>query len=71
MEQKFVYRFYSTPCTVSMTELTNTKEWKGEAVPNYINCRHAFSLECRDRLVEASTIEMCTQRMEWDLVHVL
>jgi len=26
MEQQFLNKFYSTQCTVSMTELTNTKQ---------------------------------------------
>jgi len=37
MEQKFLNLFYSTQCVVSMTELTNTKQWKDEPVLDYIN----------------------------------
>ena len=54
-----------------MTELINTKQWKDESILNYINCWCALSLECKDQLSEASTIEMCTQGMHWDLLYVL
>jgi len=37
MEQEFLNRFYSTQCTVNMTKLKNTKQWKYEPVLNYIN----------------------------------
>ena len=37
MEQEFLNRFYSTQRTVSMIELTNTKQWKDEPVLDYIN----------------------------------
>ena len=70
-EHEFLNRFYSTQCTVSMTELTNTKQWKDEPVLNYINRWRSLSLECKDRLTEASAVEMCTQGMEWDLLYVL
>ena len=71
MEQEFLNRFYSTQLTVSMTELTNTKQWKDEPVLNYINCWHSLSLECKDRLSETSAVKMCAQGMEWDLLYVL
>jgi len=54
-----------------MTELTNTKQWKDEPVLDYINRWRALSLECKDRLSEASAVEMCTQGMHWDLLYVL
>jgi len=54
-----------------MTELTNTKQWKDELVLDYINCWRALILECKDRLSEASAVEMCTQGMHWDLLYVL
>ena len=38
MEHESLNRFCSTQCTVSMTELTNTKQWKDEPVLDYINC---------------------------------
>ncbi|KAL6313583.1 hypothetical protein AAG906_006951 [Vitis piasezkii] len=37
MEREFLNRFYSTRQTVSMMELTNTKQWKDESIVNYIN----------------------------------
>ena len=37
MEQEFLNRFYNTQCVVSMTELTNTRQWKDEPVLDYIN----------------------------------
>jgi len=54
-----------------MTELTNTKQWKDKPVLDYINHWHALGLECKDRLSEASVVEMCTQGMAWDLLYVL
>ena len=71
MKQEFLNRFYSTQCIVSMTEMTNRKQWKDEPVLDYINCWRALSLECKDRLSEASVIEMCTQSMHWDLLYIL
>lgn len=54
-----------------MTELTNTKQWKDEPVIDYISRWRALSLECKDRLSEISTAEMCTQWMNWDLLYIL
>ena len=71
MGQEFLNRFYSTQRIVSMTELTNTKQWKDEPVLDYINRWRALSLECKDRLSKASAVEMCTQGMHWDLLYVL
>ena len=71
MEHEFLNRFYSTQRTVSMTELTNTKQWKDEPVLDYINRWRSLSLECKDRLSEASAVEMCAQGTEWDLLYVL
>jgi len=30
-----------------------------------------LSLECKDRLFEASTMEMCIQGIKWDLLYIL
>jgi len=54
MEPEFLNKFYSTQLTISMTELTNTKQWKNEPVLDYINRWRALSLECKDRLSESS-----------------
>ena len=37
LEDEFLNRFYSTRRIVSMSELTNTKQWEDEAVIEYIN----------------------------------
>jgi len=37
MGQEFLNIFYSTQCTVSMTESTNTKQWKDEPLLDYVN----------------------------------
>ena len=71
MEQEFLNRFYNIQYTVSMTEMTNIKQWKDEPVLDYINCWHALSLECKDKLSEASIVEMCTQGMARELLYVL
>ncbi|KAI3465910.1 hypothetical protein Pfo_022573 [Paulownia fortunei] len=57
----FLNRFYSTRRTVSMIELTNSRQWKKEPVINYIN----------HRLSEASAIEICIQGMHWGLQYIL
>ncbi|KAA0035946.1 ty3-gypsy retrotransposon protein [Cucumis melo var. makuwa] len=61
MEIEFLNRFYSTRRVVSMMELTNTKQRKEEPVIDYINQCRALSLDCKDKLTELSTLEMCTQ----------
>ncbi|MCQ7416412.1 retrotransposon gag domain-containing protein, partial [Salmonella enterica] len=71
MEREFLNRFYSTRRTVSMTELTSTKQRKGEPVIDYINRWRALSLDCKDRLSEVSSVEMCTQGMHWGLLYIL
>ena len=71
MEQEFLNIFHSIQHTVNMTELTNTKQRKDEAVLDYINRWRALSLECKDRLSEGPTMEMCSQGMAWDLLYVL
>ncbi|KAL6319401.1 hypothetical protein AAG906_014076 [Vitis piasezkii] len=71
MEREFLNRFYSTRRTVSMMELTNTKQWKDEPVVDYINRWRSLSLDCKDRLSEVSTVEMCIQGMHWGLLYIL
>lgn len=71
LEKEFLNRFYSTRRTVSMMELTNTKQRKGEPVIDYINRWRALSLDCKDRLTELSAVEMCTQGMHWGLLYIL
>jgi len=71
LEGEFLNRFYSTRRTVSMMELTNTKQRKDEPVVDFINRWRALSLDCKDRLSETSAVEMCTQGMHWGLVYIL
>uniref|UniRef100_A0A2N9HH26 Uncharacterized protein n=1 Tax=Fagus sylvatica TaxID=28930 RepID=A0A2N9HH26_FAGSY len=71
MEREFLNRFYSTRRTVSMMELTNTKQWKDEPVVDYINRWRSLSLDCKDRLSETSGVEMCIQGMHWGLLYIL
>ncbi|KAL0345630.1 UNVERIFIED_CONTAM: hypothetical protein Sradi_4394300 [Sesamum radiatum] len=54
-----------------MGELTNTKQWKDELGIGYINRWRALSLNCKDKLSEASAIEMCIQGMHWGLIYIL
>ncbi|KAL0297868.1 UNVERIFIED_CONTAM: hypothetical protein Sangu_3175400 [Sesamum angustifolium] len=71
LEQEFLNRFYSTRRIVSMVELTNSRQWKEEPVIDYINRWRNLSLNCKDRLSEASAIEMCIQGMHWGLRYIL
>ncbi|VVA37242.1 PREDICTED: retrotransposon, partial [Prunus dulcis] len=71
MEREFLNRLYSTRRTVSMMELTNTKQWKDEPVVDYINRWRSLSLDCKDRLLELSAVEMCIQGMHWGLLYIL
>ncbi|KAK4385817.1 hypothetical protein Sango_2705700 [Sesamum angolense] len=54
-----------------MVELTNSRQWKEEPVVDYINRWRNLSLNCKDRLFEASAIEMCIQGMHWELCYIL
>ncbi|KAK3007020.1 hypothetical protein RJ639_016217 [Escallonia herrerae] len=69
MESEFQNRFYSTRRSVSMMELINTKQGKEEPVVYYINKWRALSLDCKERLSEASAVEMCMQDVEFSLLH--
>ncbi|KAL0378634.1 UNVERIFIED_CONTAM: hypothetical protein Sradi_3168900 [Sesamum radiatum] len=71
LEQEFLNRFYSTRRTVSMVELTNSRQWKEEPVIDYINRWRNLSLNCKHRLSEASAIEMCIQGMHWCFRYIL
>ena len=71
LEREFLDRFYSTHHTVSMMELTNTKQWENETVVDYINRWRSLSLDCKDRFSEISTVEMCIQGMHWGLLYIL
>ncbi|KAL0285837.1 UNVERIFIED_CONTAM: hypothetical protein Sradi_7162700 [Sesamum radiatum] len=47
------------------------QEWKDEPVVDYINRWRSLSLNCNVKLLEASAIEMCIQRMHWGLLYIL
>ncbi|KAA0049921.1 ty3-gypsy retrotransposon protein [Cucumis melo var. makuwa] len=63
LERDFLNCFYSTRRIVSLIELTNTRQQKGESVFDYINRWRALSLNCKDRLIELSVMEMYTKDM--------
>ncbi|KAL0418961.1 UNVERIFIED_CONTAM: hypothetical protein Sradi_1309600 [Sesamum radiatum] len=71
LEQEFLNRFYSTRRTVSMVELTNSHQWKEGQVVDYINRWRNLSFNCKDRLSEASVIEICIQGMHWGFRYIL
>ncbi|KAM2087174.1 hypothetical protein ACFX1R_024632 [Malus domestica] len=71
LEREFLNRFYNTRRTVSMLELTNTKQWKDELVVDYINRWRSLSLDCKYQLSETSAIEICVQGMHWRLHYIL
>ncbi|TYK26475.1 ty3-gypsy retrotransposon protein [Cucumis melo var. makuwa] len=71
LERDFLNRFYSTRHIVNMMELINTRQRKGEPVIDYINRWRALSLDYKDRLIELSTVEMCTQGMHWEFLYIL
>ncbi|KAK4391586.1 hypothetical protein Sango_1936400 [Sesamum angolense] len=71
LEQEFLNRFYNTRRIVSMVELTNSRQWEEEPVVDYINRWSNLSLNCKDRLSEASAIEMSIQGMHWELCYIL
>ncbi|KAL0342447.1 UNVERIFIED_CONTAM: hypothetical protein Scaly_1907300 [Sesamum calycinum] len=51
----------------SLQVLVNEKK----KVVDYINRWRNLSLNCKDRLSEASAIEMCIQGMHWELCYIL
>ncbi|KAK3032806.1 hypothetical protein RJ639_035412 [Escallonia herrerae] len=71
MEREFLNLVYNMRRSVSMMELTNTRQWKDEPVVDYINRWLSRSLDCKERLSEISAVEMCMQGMHWDLVYIL
>ncbi|KAK3036595.1 hypothetical protein RJ639_031212 [Escallonia herrerae] len=71
MECEFLNRFYGTHCSISVMELTNTRQWKDEHVVDYINRWCSLSLDYKERLSEISAIEMCMQGMHWGLLYIL
>ncbi|XP_012846309.1 PREDICTED: uncharacterized protein LOC105966290 [Erythranthe guttata] len=70
-EEEFLNRFYSTRRTVSMIELTNSRQWKKEPVIHYINRWRNLSLNCKDRLPETSAIELTTTGISVALAYTI
>ncbi|KAL0298806.1 UNVERIFIED_CONTAM: hypothetical protein Sradi_6540400 [Sesamum radiatum] len=54
-----------------MVELINSCQGKEELVIDYINKWRNLSLNCKDRLSEASAIKMCIQGKHWGLRYIL
>ncbi|KAH0634868.1 hypothetical protein KY284_037654 [Solanum tuberosum] len=71
LEKEFLNRFYSTRRTVSMIELSGTKQRKDEPVVDYINRWRSLSLDCKDCLSDISVVEICIQGMHWGLLYIL
>ncbi|KAK4724172.1 hypothetical protein R3W88_026951 [Solanum pinnatisectum] len=71
IEHEFLNHFYSTRRMVSMVELTNTRQSKDELVIDFINHWRNASLNCKDRVSEASAIEIYIQEMHWELLYIL
>ncbi|OMO58134.1 Retrotransposon gag protein [Corchorus capsularis] len=71
LEREFLNRFFSTRRTISMTELTNTRQRKDEVVIDYINSWRALTLDCKDKLSETSSVEMCINAMHFGLLYIL
>ncbi|KAL0308213.1 UNVERIFIED_CONTAM: hypothetical protein Sangu_2988100 [Sesamum angustifolium] len=61
---------FITRRTVSMVELTNSHQWERRKVVEIQRWRN-LSLNCKDRLSEASAIEMYIQGMHWELCYIL
>ncbi|KAH7842079.1 hypothetical protein Vadar_001231 [Vaccinium darrowii] len=71
LHRDFLNRFFSTRRIVNITELSNTLQQEDELVIEYINRWRSLSLNCKDRISEASAIEMCTKGMCWSLQYIL
>ena len=71
LEREFLDWFYSTRCTMSKMELTNTKQWENEPMVDYINRWRFLSLDCKDILFEIFVVQMCIQGMHWGLLYIL
>jgi len=71
MQNEFLKRFYSSHHMVSLSELTNTKQFDEEPIIDYINRWRALSWNCKDHLPESSAVGMCDQGMNLDILHAL
>ncbi|KAL2527093.1 Ty3-gypsy retrotransposon protein [Abeliophyllum distichum] len=61
LEREFLTHFYSTRRTVSLPELVRIKQSKKELVEEYIERWRNLVLNCKKRISEASSIDMCVQ----------
>ncbi|XP_038717270.1 uncharacterized protein LOC120010560 [Tripterygium wilfordii] len=71
LEREFLTRFYSTRRTVSLPELARMRQNKEEAVVEYIERWRNLVLNCKERISESSSIDMCVQGMHWGLLYNL
>jgi len=71
MKSEFLNHFYSMCRIVSITKLTNTRQWNNKLVIDYINSWCALSLKCKDYLSESLVVEMCAQGTDWDILYSL
>ncbi|GAV57644.1 LOW QUALITY PROTEIN: hypothetical protein CFOL_v3_01181, partial [Cephalotus follicularis] len=55
--------------TVGIPKLANTKQRKDELVVDYIERWRNLVLNCKERISEASFINMCVQGMHWGLLY--
>ncbi|GKV04930.1 hypothetical protein SLEP1_g17015 [Rubroshorea leprosula] len=71
LEREFLTRFYNTKRTVSLPELANTKQKKDESVIDFVERWRNLVLNCREKISEISSIDMCVQGMHWGLLYNL
>ncbi|KAL2498371.1 Uncharacterized protein Adt_23921 [Abeliophyllum distichum] len=64
LEREFLTHFYSTRRTVSLPELTRTKQSKEGLVEEYIERWRNLVLNYKERISEASSIDMCVQEIQ-------
>ncbi|KAL2505266.1 C2 calcium-dependent membrane targeting [Abeliophyllum distichum] len=67
LEREFLTRFYSTRRTVNLPELARTKQSKEELVEEYIERWRNLVLNCKERISEASSIDMCVQDLKKEI----
>lgn len=71
LEREFLTRFYSTRRIVSLSELARMKQSKEELVVEYIERWRNLVFNCKERISEASSIDMCIQGIYWGLLYNL
>ncbi|GKV21559.1 hypothetical protein SLEP1_g31529 [Rubroshorea leprosula] len=63
--------FECTKRIVSLPELANTKQKKDESMTDFIERWRNLVLNCREKISEISSIDMCVQGMHWGLLYNL